>query len=372
MIQILMLVNWKVEYGAERPKGKQPPDYYMSGEPYWFFRWFRREVHVDVVDIRSCTWLENVEKNKLRFYIWQTLRIIPRMHHYDIIISHGAQSGIVLSLWRRLFRGKEKHLLFDIGAFNSAAESGAALKLMQKASKSLDGVIYHTSGQIDYYKKCFPWLVDKSKFIRFGTDSIYFSRENRNKEENYILCVGYQKRDWNTLISAYDLMVKELERQGNESEIPELRLIGKSEIVAMRDDGRRNENRGCGRISAYGFMPLEELISNIQNCMFAVLPLENCNYSFGQMTLLQQMALGKPVIAARVPSMIDYIEEGKTALCYTAGDAADLCEKMLHLYCSGESRKQIGELAALYVKNQYNEQTMARQIEDYIEQILKA
>ena len=37
------------------------------------------------------------------------------------------------------------------------------------------------------------------------------------------------------------------------------------------------------------------------------------NYSYGQMTLMQQMALGKCVVAAKVPSLVDYVENGKTA-----------------------------------------------------------
>ncbi len=42
-------------------------------------------------------------------------------------------------------------------------------------------------------------------------------------------------------------------------------------------------------------------------CRFSVIPLDDFNYSFGQLTLLQQMVLGIPVIAADVPALRDYI-----------------------------------------------------------------
>ena len=152
-----MLVNWKVEYTSCTPKDKQPPDYVADGEKYWFFRYFPDAIQADVIDIRSFSALEHFEKNKLRFYIWQTLRILPRLKNYDVVLSHGMQSGIVLCLLRHMFgKGKYKHIVFDIGAFNSAKENGKALKLMQFASKSLDGVIYHTSGQKRYYEHCHP------------------------------------------------------------------------------------------------------------------------------------------------------------------------------------------------------------------------
>lgn len=84
---------------------------------------------------------------------FQALKAIPKLHKYDLIVSHGMQSAVVVCLYRRFFRGKEKHIVFDIGSFNSAAESGSALKLMQFASRSIDGLIYHTSAQHAYYEK---------------------------------------------------------------------------------------------------------------------------------------------------------------------------------------------------------------------------
>ena len=178
VMKILFLPNWEVMKCSKAPKDKQPPDYYVKGEDYWFFRYFERKPEVDIIDVASAKWIQNIEKNKLRFYVIQALKAIPRLNKYDLVVSHGMQSGVVISLWRRLFKTRAKHVVFDIGAFNSAAESGAALKLMQFASRSIDGFIYHTSSQIKYYEKFFPWIVDKSQFIRFGTDAEYFTEES--------------------------------------------------------------------------------------------------------------------------------------------------------------------------------------------------
>ena len=102
-MKILMLVNWKVAYENQIPEGKQPPDYVVPGQKYWFFRYLSDDISVDVVDIRSFPWLERFEKEKIRFYIWQTLKVLPKLNQYDLVLSHGMQSGIVLCLWRRLF-----------------------------------------------------------------------------------------------------------------------------------------------------------------------------------------------------------------------------------------------------------------------------
>ncbi|MCD7836841.1 MAG: glycosyltransferase family 4 protein [Lachnospiraceae bacterium] len=351
-IRILMLVNWKVKYTQEVPTNLQPPDYYVYGKAYWFYRYFSSNPEVDVIDISSFSWLENFEKNKIRFYIWQTIKAIPKLGKYDLIISHGMQSGVVLSLWRRIFKTKAKHIVFDIGSFNSAAENGFALKLMQFASKSLDGVIYHTSSQIDYYKAFFPWIVNKSKFIRFGTDLDFFSPEDlrdASDKGQYIICVGYSKRDWDTLVKAYEKMHTDIK----------LRLIGHVE----------EKFNGIKGIEQIPFMPIKDLINQIYNALYAVLPLEVFNYSYGQMTLMQQMALGKCVIAARVPSLIDYVQDGETAVFYEPKNADDLSSKMSQILKATDLRERIGENGREYLKEKCNEHTMALEIEKEISKL---
>lgn len=352
-MKILMLVNWKVEYCNEKPFNKQPPDYYIKGEPYWFYRYFDQKVEVDVVDVRSFSWLENFEKNKLKFYVWQTLKVIYKLNKYDLIVSHGMQSGVVLSLIRRFVKTKAKHIVFDIGSFNSAAESGFALKLMQFASKSIDGVIYHTSNQIEYYKKVFPWIVNKTQFVRFGADLDFFDATKlimSKDSDKYMICVGYSKRDWSTVVMAYQRLKTNIK----------LRFVGHVE----------EKFRSISGIEQISFVPIKELINQIYNAEFCVLPLESFNYSYGQMTLMQQMALGKCVIAARVPSLVDYIEDGKTAVMYDPQNVEDLKEKMQMIINNQTKMNNISKNGTYYLKKQCNEQLMAKNIEQIYIKVL--
>ena len=351
-MRVLMLVNWKVENCTSTPYDKQPPDYYVKGQDYWFFRYFADKPQVDVLDISSFPWLERFEKNTIRFYLWQALKAIPRLDKYDLIVSHGMQSGIAIALWRRVFKTKIKHVVFDIGSFASASESGFALKLMQFASKSIDGVIYHTSSQIDYYKKFFPWIVDKSQFIRFGTDLDFFSSDNliqKRDKDSYILCVGYAKRDWDTLVKAYQALT-----------IPiSLRLVGHV----------NNQYRKIDGLEQLDFIPVTALKEHIFNAKLCVLPLECFNYSFGQMTLMQQMALGKCVIASRVPSLVDYGEDGKTVVFYNSGDPEDLKRRIEMVLEDDDMLQAIGMEAKRSLQKYCNEEKMAKNIERFFHKI---
>jgi len=341
-----MLVNWKIEYCNSIPEDKQPPDYDVQGKDYWFYRYFKERPEVDVLDIHSFPWVEEFEKNKLRFYIIQALKAIPKLNRYDLIVSHGMQSGVVISLWRRLFKTKAKHIIFDIGSFASASEYGFSIKLMQFASKSIDMVIYHTSSQINYYRKFFPWVAAKSRFIRFGVDMCFFYPEGLLDSEDkntYIICVGYSKRDWNTLVEAYRKLNTNVK----------LRLVGHVE----------KRYNGIKGIEQFPFIKVNDLITQVYNARFCVLPLKSYNYSYGQMTLMQQMALGKCVVTAKVPSLADYIEDGKTAVMYGAEDAGDLHQKLKECLADTDKIEKIGNNARKYLKECCNERIMAMEIE---------
>lgn len=352
-MKILMLVNWKIEYCDTKPADKQPPDYKVEGEDYWFYRYFNDKPEVDVIDISSFPWLENFERNKMHFYIWQAIKAIPKLKQYDLIVSHGMPSAVVICLWRRFFKTKAKHVVFDIGSFASASETGFSLKLMQFASKSLDGLIHHMSAQRTYYEKFFPWVVEKSQFIKFGADLDFFGNEKEIKpvSKPYMVCAGRNKCDWDTVVKAY--------KESNPN--MDLHLIGGKEARFENMDG----------IVQIPYLPINDFIKQVQGAEFCVLPLESVPFSFGQMRLLQQMALRKCVIVSDAPSILDYVEDNHTAIVYESSNAKELKKRMNLVCCDSKKKKAIEEAAYEFVKQDCNEKNMAEKIEKYFEMILK-
>ena len=87
------------------------------------------------------------------------------------------------------------------------------------------------------------------------------------------------------------------------------------------------------------------------------------------MTLLQQMAMGKAVIAADVPSLRDYVTDGSTALCYPAGDERLLAQKIQLLLEDSNYRDKIAKQGKKTVEIQFNERVMAERIEEFIKEI---
>ena len=342
-----MLGNWHVRRVDAIPDKRQSPDYYLKNGDYWFFKHFREKPEVDIIDVKGSGLLDYIERKVYHVHIIQGIKAILKMHKYDLVISHGMTSGIVLAAFRTLFHIKKpKHLVFDIGCFNSAAESGFIMRVLQRASKSIDAIIYHTKCQKEYYEKYYPWIFKRSRFIFYGTNIEEFVSSQNVEKEGGILCIGYVRRDWDTLVKAYSKLVTDK----------------KLKIVGHLSD----EYKAIPGVEQFPVVSIDKLKLMIESACFCVLPLEVMRYSYGQMTLLQQMAMEKCVIAADVPSLEGYVEDGKTALLYRPNDIEDLKNKMEYALKHPDEIRRIGFNARKVLVERCNEQIMAQEIEDYI------
>ncbi|MFR0899717.1 MAG: glycosyltransferase family 4 protein [Anaerobutyricum sp.] len=345
-MRILLLINWKIRYCDKVPKDLQPSDYDCPQETYWFFKYFKNKPDLDVVDISAPQFVEKIE-DKVRFHFFQTYKMLFKLNQYDLIFVHGSNSAMLLCVLKRVFHIKTPPILdVDISSFHQAYTSGLIHKLSQFSSKAFDYMVYHTSSQYDYYEEYFPWLKDKCKFIPFGVDYNYWkqkSYKNIPEKKQYIVCVGYRKRDWNTLLEAFDRV-----------NIPEkLYLIGNPDIKCNNP-----------KVKVLPFIPIDELMTYIVNSKFSVIPLDDFNYSFGQMTLLQQMALGVPILAADVPAIRDYCNCSKGVISYTPYDPSNLAQKLVQM--SNYSEDIMNAMAQdnmTATRTSLSEQEMARQFE---------
>ena len=177
------------------------------------------------------------------------------------------------------------------------------------------------------------------------------SLKRSNDYGKYIVCIGASRRDWDTLIKAYKLLDTDIK----------LKIIGHT-------DEKYNGIKGVKQIP---FIPVTDMINQIYNARLCVLPLESFNYSYGQMTFLQQMALGKCVIAANVPSLNGYAEDKKTAVFYEAKNEKSLADAVNFVLDNPKEEAKIISNARDYLKNECNERIMAEQIENFYLKILK-
>ena len=350
-LKILFLPNWRVARLEKDDDLLQAPDKFVEGMPYWFFKHFKVQPTVDVIDIGQENWWRRME-HKIKFYIWQPLKAFVHRNRYDVVISHGAQSGLFYELLASLCGKKPLHVMFDIGGLNGARINKIETPLIKFAMRKSPVIIVHSSRQLDFYKQYYPKLYEMAYFVPFGTDFEYFSDTTGNHatQQHLLLSVGYAKRDYKTLCEAW--------RCAN---------VGNYRLQIVGDTSLAEQYKDCSSIEFLSKIPIAQLMSLTRRCAAVVVPLPEYKYSYGQMTILQSMAMSKPMIVTSTTSTIDYTSKAPGVLSVEHGNVASMkqaIEKMCLM--SDEQLKEMGEKNQDYVKSHFNERLMAQKIEEII------
>ncbi len=354
-LKILFIPNWRVNRLKKDDISLQAPDKYVTEMPYWFFKHFKEQPTVEVIDIGKENWWRKVE-HKIKFYISQPVKAFVRRNRYDVVVSHGAQSGLVYELLTSFARKKPLHVMFDIGGLNGARINKIETPLIKFALRKSPVIIVHSSRQLEFYKQYYPNLFQKAHFVPFGTDFDFFGGEWRVESgEHVLLSVGYAKRDFKTLCEAW---------KRADVDDYKLKIVGDNSLAGEYSD--------CPSIEFSGKIPISELMNITKRCAAVVVPLPEFMYSYGQMTILQSMAMAKPMIVTRTTSTADYIDEAPGLMTVEPEDIDSMTlsiEKMCNL--SDNELKQMGEKNQAYVKSHFNEMHMAEKTEKIITKYLQ-
>ena len=352
-----MLVNWRIHRLSKDRDDIQPPDKVLEGQQYWFFRhWQSSNTQVDVIDFTKLPFFHYIEKKKLKFYIFQSIKGLIRSKKYDLIISHGAQSAVLLAFIRTTISKKSPpHIVIDVGCFNGGRDNKIETSLLEFATKSLAGVIYHATIQKKYYERNLPFLLKKSRFIPFGVDAEFFHPLNIGRDD-YILSIGYTKRDYRTLLKAWEEIFS-----------PSTKL----KIIGINDSQKLGVRKLLSQTELFGIVPITKLKNVVAKSRFVVLPLPYYKYAYGQMTLLQCMSMGKAVVVTKTPSTLDYVADGKNALFVAPYDVDDMRRKIEFLLANQSVVVTLGKQVRETVEQRFNEKNMAQNIYEFTNEIIR-
>ncbi|MFQ5905074.1 MAG: glycosyltransferase family 4 protein [bacterium] len=347
-----MLVNWQLRHSKEDIPDEQPSNKVVEGEKYWFFRhWDGEEFRVDVVDFTKLPGLHTIERRFLKFYVAQALRVLPCLDRYDLIISHSAQSGLFIAFLRTLLgRKNPPQVIIDPGSFNGGRDRLLELLPIRMSLPSVAGVIGHSRCQIPYYTDILSLTPDRFSIVHVGVDTDFYSPADDAPLENYVACIGYMKRDWDTLLATWQ------------------KIEGDCRLLIVGKEGLGPEIAG---VSCMPYVSRSKLKEIIQRARFVVIPLPYYEYSFGQMSLLISQALGKAVIVTRVPGLLDYVDDGRTALFVDPYDIEDLRRKISLLLSNPEMASELGRKARDAVVSEYSEKQMGLRLKEAIDELCR-
>jgi glycosyltransferase involved in cell wall biosynthesis len=123
------------------------------------------------------------------------------------------------------------------------------------------------------------------------------------------------------------------------------------------------------RVRFLGVIPRPELLGRLSRASLVVVPsyMESCPYS-----LIEAMALGKPVVASSVPGIQDMVSDGESALLVPPGNPKALASAMQRILDDPSLGRKLGSAAAEQATQRFSLARMCQETEQYFEQVLAA
>ncbi len=235
-------------------------------------------------------------------------------------------------------RGKECLLSFE-AFFHKWRKSYEAVDLFFAPSKFIADLVGRRVAK------------DKIRLLHNGVNINEF--QPNYDDQGYILYFGRlsKEKGIETLLTAHD---------GISTKIP-LKVVGKGPLV---------ESLGVRfpKTEFLGYKSGGELNELIGNAAFVVVPsewYENCS-----MSVLEAMALGKPVIGSRIGGIPEQVEDGETGFLFEMGNAHELAEKILRLWSDKNLQIKMGKAAREKLEKEYSLESHCNGLLDMYSQML--
>lgn len=340
-MKCLFLPNFRVYNIPEDNITVPSPNKLVKDSPYWFFRhmpgW-----SVDVLD-NSGLLPASLTPLKDKIGVLQALKALLRVNEYDFILAHSYNSAFALSFIRAVLGLRTPPLfVIDVGCLNGHRDNPIEIRIIERALESVDGIIYHSRINEEFYSKHFQSL--RREFVHFGTDLEFFRPLPRQPSLAFALSIGKRNRDYETLIKAWV-----------DIDFP-LRVVGPTSITTPAPSD----------VTVTKQVSILELRELIHDARIVVLPIADKRYSIGQMTLTQCMAMGKAIIVTDVPGIADYIQPGYNCIAVKPGDEGRIADSVRQLVNDDELRKRLSVNAQKTAQDQFGEQMMALRISQFV------
>lgn len=129
-----------------------------------------------------------------------------------------------------------------------------------------------------------------------------------------------------------------------------LKIAGRGFQEKQLKDKVKNES--IKNVEFLGYLEGESLRDTIRKCRFSILP--SLWYEVFGLSIIESMALGKPVIAAKIGGITEIIKENYNGLFFEAGNKSDCKDKILKLWNEKSFWSELSKNARKTVIEKYN------------------
>ena len=303
-------------------------------------------ISAEVLDERylaeNTPWLRRLFYRLLPISIAQLFETLFIMNRFDIILSHTEKVSFPLALVLKWFRSSKPHIvvLSRLTSVNNK-KSKQKIWFFKKTKKSVTRFLIWSSMQRKIAIEQFGVSPDKIILLKRGVDQLFWSP--RKAETDMICSVGMEARDYPTLVDALRHL-----------KIPCHIAAGASRGEIFKTIERLYEIDDIPNWVTVGSKTKPELRSLYVRSRFTVVSLLPTDSDNGLTTILESMAMGKPVICSKTEGQIDVIQDGITGIYVPQGDSRAMREAIQSLWDYPERCETMGKAAREYLVKHHN------------------
>jgi glycosyltransferase involved in cell wall biosynthesis len=262
--------------------------------------------------VRRPGWLRDFLKRPIFFRIYQALAAVWRQRKVDAIFCVNEASAIPPLVLKRLGLLKTPIIVFNTALMHPRNRSGLRKKMWDWTLAAAEAVVSQTKMELHSVWKEFHLREDRQHYMPMLVDMDFMRPEPDVPLGDYCLSVGTNEaKDFPTLMKAFPKNEK-------------LVIVTDAYNAAIIEKAREPDMP----VEVLQAIPITRIRRMYQEAKLTINPLTETPYGSGHTVVLENMVLGKPVIATRVGGMIDYYEAGVSAIDYEPGNVEDLRQKI--------------------------------------------
>lgn len=264
---------------------------------------------------------------------------------------------LLLALLRRLgFFRRRKIIVVS----HKALHPGGALAMM--VYRSLDRVFFHSQKNLDESVASGCVTPQRAAFLYWGDDLDYIASHHSPVQGDFFLSSGREQRDYPTMIRAFAKSEARLELYTNR--------VNYSDNYEYLD-----AEQGRHRNILLTFVDNDAsttgmLARKAASCLCVVNPLlrDRITYCVGLTSLVEAMALGKPVITTVNP--YSPVDVEKERIGFVVDDEASWLRAINYIHTHREEAREMGLRARRLAESRFNVRATAQQLDDCIRELV--
>ena len=292
-------------------------------------------------------WVRRIEKH-LKLDVVECLAAAAQLGDHNVVLSTSEKLALPLAALMRIQRKRIPHVVIG-----HKLSSGYKARLLHASAlrNAFSHMICLCAAQADFAVHQLGIPADAVDLVYDGVDHRFF-RPRGEETRDFVLVVGQEQRDYRTLLRA-------LSGTG-------LRLV----VVASSPWSTNGlDKSGLGQATVLSHIPYRELRSLYSQARLVVVPLFDVDYAAGVNTVLEAMAMGKPLIVSRSRGITDYLVQGETGHYVAPGDAPALRDAILSLWEHSPEQTRLGRNARQAVEEGLNLDNYAERVAQIVRQV---